>query len=79
LQKGIRSGFGLKKGGHTGEYLGLAPTCKKITITAIHNFRIVNGKVVEDFSVSDDLAFYKQLGVIEPTEKAKKLFPKDFS
>ena len=62
-------------GTHTGEYRGLAPTGKKITITAIHNFRIVNGKVVEDFSVSDDLAFYKQLGIIEPTEKAKKLFP----
>jgi len=65
-------------GTHTGEYRGLAPTGKKIAVTAIHNFRIVNGKVVEDFSVSDDLAFYKQLGVIEPTEKAKKLFPKDF-
>jgi len=66
-------------GTHKGEYLGLAPTGKKITETAVHNFRIVNGKVVEDFSVSDDLAFYKQLGVIEPTEKAKKLFPKDLS
>jgi len=66
-------------GTHTGEYRGLAPTGKKFNITAIHNFRIVNGKVVEDFSVSDDLAFYKQLGVIEPTEKGKKLFPKDFS
>jgi len=65
-------------GTHKGEYLGLAPTGKKIAVTAVHNFRIVNGKVVEDFSVSDDLAFYKQLGVIEPTEKAKKLFPKDF-
>jgi len=66
-------------GTHRGEYCGLAPTGKKFTITAIHNFRIVNGKCVEDFSVSDDLAFYKQLGVIEPTEKAKKLFPKDLS
>jgi len=66
-------------GTHTGDYFGLAPTGKKITVSAVHNFRIVNGKVVESFSVSDDLAFYKQLGVIEPTEKAKKLFPKDFS
>jgi predicted ester cyclase len=66
-------------GTHTGEYRGLAPTGKKFAITAVHNFRIFNGKVAEDFSVSDDLAFYKQLGVIEPTEKAKKLFPEDFS
>ena len=67
-------------GTQTGEYCGLAPTGKKFAITAVHNFRIVNGKVVEDiFSVSDDLKFYKQLGVIEPTEKAKKLFPRDLS
>jgi len=66
-------------GTHKGEYLGLAPTGKKFIEAAVHNFRIVNGKVVEDFSVSDDLAFYKQLGVIEYTEKAKKLFPENIT
>jgi C-1 hydroxylase len=66
-------------GTQTGEYFGLVPTGKKFAITAVHDFRIVNGKVVDVFSVPDDLKFYKQLGVIEPTEKAKKLFPRDLS
>jgi len=75
-------------GTHTGEYqeslpsIGkttLAPTGKKITITGVLVYRIVHGKIVEKESgVYDLLDFYKQLGFIEPTEKAKKLFPKDF-
>ena len=64
-------------GTHAGEFRGLAPTGKKSTFTAVHNIRIVNGKFVEDFIVADELDFLKQLGVIEYTEKAKKLFPKD--
>ncbi len=66
-------------GTHTGKYLGLTPSGKKITITAVQIYRIVAGKVVERVSVSDSLNFLKQLGVIEYTEKAKKLFPEDVS
>jgi len=70
-------------GTHTGEwnFLGvpLAPTGKKITYTGVGIWRIVDGKVVERKSVRDMLDFLQQLGVIEPTEKAKKLFPKDDS
>jgi len=66
---------------HTGEFefLGstFAPTGKKITITSIVIWRIVDGKVVESRGVSDMLDFYKQLGIIEYTEKGKKLFPED--
>jgi len=64
-------------GMHTGEYLGLAPTGKKVTYTGVGIWRIVDGKVVERKSVRDMLDFLGQLGVIEYTEKAKKLFPKD--
>jgi len=64
-------------GTHTGEYRGLAPTGKKFTITAVQIYRIVDGKMVESWGVFDNLDFYKQLGVIEYTEEAKKLFPKD--
>ena len=62
-------------GAHTGEFLGLAPTGKKFTETSVDMFRIVNGKLVEGWNVSDELDFLKQLGVIEYTEKVKKLFP----
>jgi steroid delta-isomerase-like uncharacterized protein len=64
-------------GTHTGEYRGLPPTGKKITFTGVDICRIVDGKIVETESVNDFLDFYKQLGVIEYTEKGKKLFPED--
>ena len=66
-------------GTHTGEFRGLAPTGKKSTFTAIQIWRIVNGKVLEKESLYDFLDFFKQLGVIEYTEKAKELFPEDVS
>ncbi len=65
-------------GTHKGEYRGLAPTGKKITVMGVDIYRIVNGKVVETgWIVEDTLDLYKQLGVIEYTEKGKKLFPED--
>ena len=66
-------------GTHTGEwnFLGvtLVPTGKKITWTGVNIWRIVDGKVVERKSVRDMLDFLRQLGIVEYTEKAKKLFP----
>jgi predicted ester cyclase len=66
-------------GTHKGEWnlfgITLAPTGKKITFTAVWMYRIVDGKVVEREGVCDFLDFFKQLGVIEYTEKGKKLFP----
>ena len=68
-------------GTHTGEWaifgITLAPTGKKITYMGVGIWRIVDGKVVERKSVRDMLDFLKQLGVIEYTEKAKKVFRED--
>ena len=66
-------------GTYTGEWRGLAPTGKKVTMTAVDIYRIVNGKLIEYWNVSDGLDFFKQLGVIEYkyTEEGKKLFPDD--
>ena len=61
-------------GTHTGEYLGLAPTGNRFTMTAVNMWRIVDGKVVEKAGFLDQLDLFKQLGIIEYTEKAKKLF-----
>jgi C-1 hydroxylase len=60
---------------HTGEFEGIAPTGKKITYPSVWIIRIVDGKMVEREGVGNDLDYYKQLGVIEYTEKGKKLFP----
>jgi len=52
-------------GTHKGEYLGLAPTGKKVTMNGFTIYRIVGNKVVEWRSLVDMLDFYKELGVIE--------------
>jgi predicted ester cyclase len=66
---------------HTGEWnflgVALAPTGKKITYTAVNIWRVVDGKIVERKTVHDLLAFLTQIGLFEPTEKGKKLFPAD--
>jgi len=62
-------------GTHTGEYRGLVPTGKKFTISAVDIWHIVNGKIVECWAVDDWMDCFKQLGVIEYTDKGKKLFP----
>ena len=64
-------------GTHTGEFRGLAPTNKKIKYSAVAIWRIANGRIVEGWGVYDYLDYYKDLGIIEYTEKGKKLFPKE--
>ena len=50
---------------HALEYRGIAPTGKKITETSVSINRIVDGKIVEQWYVTDDMDFYKQLGIID--------------
>ena len=64
---------------HNGEYLGLAPTGSKFTQASVDIFRIVDGKIAEGWNIQNELDFLKQLGLIEYTEKGKKLFPEDVS
>ena len=64
-------------GTHTGEWMGIAPTGKKVTSEMVDIYRIVNGKHVEGRFIGDQLDFLKKLGVIEYTEKGKKLFPEE--
>ena len=50
---------------------------KKVSFTAVSIYRVVDSKIVERESVYDMLDFFKQLGIIEFTEKGKKLFTED--
>ncbi len=54
-------------GTHKGEYLGLAPTGKKIKTSTTIISRCVNGKEAEAWPASDRLSLYEQLGVKPPT------------
>lgn len=51
-------------GSHTGSLLGVAPTGKKISLTGISVFRVVNGKIVEDHAFDDTLGLLQQLGAV---------------
>jgi predicted SnoaL-like aldol condensation-catalyzing enzyme len=46
-------------------------------VEVVDIFRMVDGKVVEEWEIADALDSLRELGAIEYTEKVKKLFPED--
>jgi len=44
--------------------IGIPPTGKQVTISAMNIFRVANGKLVEQWVNSDDRGLMQQLGVI---------------
>lgn len=44
------------RGTHLGEFMGVAPTGKRVAVRAIDMFRIANGKIVEHWGHADDPA-----------------------
>ncbi len=58
-------------GTHKGEFMGIPPTNKKVTIWAINIYRIAGGKIVEELGKADTLGLMQQLGVV-PTPKKEK-------
>ena len=55
---------GTFSGTHKGEFMGIAPTGKQITVGLIEIVRIVAGKMVEHWNVVDNLGMMRQLGVV---------------
>jgi predicted ester cyclase len=51
-------------GHHVGEFLGKPPTGKEFAAEHIHIWRLVDGKVIEHWSVRDDLGQALQLALI---------------
>jgi len=49
-------------GVHTGEYNGLAPTNKKISVEGISIHQIADGKIMDTYSVWDTLGLLKKVG-----------------
>lgn len=52
------------KGTHTGVFLGIAPTNKKVDIDGVTLVRMENGKIAEEQDFLDNLEFMQQLGLI---------------
>jgi steroid delta-isomerase-like uncharacterized protein len=49
---------------HGGEFMGIPPTGKSVSIIGIEEFRIENGKVVEFWHQDDLLSLLMQLGAV---------------
>lgn len=53
---------------HQGEFQGVPPTGKEVTITGISIYRIANGKIVEGWTNADMLSLMQQLGAVPAPE-----------
>ena len=51
-------------GTHTGEFVGVPPTGKTVTLEMMDRVKVRNDQAVEHWGVSDDLGMMTQLGVI---------------
>ncbi len=52
-------------GTNTGEFMGLPPTGKEVTIGGIEMFRVADGKLVERWAEFDQMGLMRQLGVMQ--------------
>jgi len=53
-------------GTHKGEFMGIAPTGKQVTVGVIDIVRIAGGKMVERWGQEDMLGMMQQLGIVPP-------------
>ncbi|MEW5960030.1 MAG: ester cyclase [Chloroflexota bacterium] len=49
---------------HQGDFMGIAPTGKQVSMAGIGFYRLEGGKIVEDRVVEDMLGLMQQLGVV---------------
>lgn len=54
------------RGTHKGEFQGIPPTGKQVTVTGIDIIRCAGGKCVERWGAFDNLGLMQQLGVVPP-------------
>ena len=51
-------------GTHQGDFMGFPASGKKISVTGMNEFRLANGKIVEEYGNMDMMALMQQLGAI---------------
>jgi predicted ester cyclase len=50
---------------HIGNFMGISPTNKKITFTGMSIYRVVDGKITDEWYLWDRLGLYQQLGIVK--------------
>lgn len=58
------------QGTHTGNFMGQPPTGQQIKVSAFFAHRIQAGKIVELWSLFDQLSMMQQLGLVPPPQYA---------
>lgn len=51
-------------GTHLGEFFGILPTGRQVSMYGVHVLRIAGGKIAEHWGSNDDLGMMRQLGVV---------------
>ena len=54
-------------GTHKGEFMGIVPTGKQVTVTEMAIYRVADGMVTESWGALDGISLMQQLGLIHPT------------
>ena len=57
-------------GTQRGEFFGIPPTNKRVTVAGISMYRVADGKLVEEWWQEDMLGLMQQLGVVPSPEAA---------
>ena len=57
------------RGIHSGTWMGLGPTGRKVTVPIITIHRIADGKIVEDWVFVGSLILFQQLGLVPQTQE----------
>ena len=52
------------RGTQRGEFFGIPPIGKAVSMVGVHVFRIADGKIAEHWGSNDDLSLMRQLGAI---------------
>lgn len=55
------------EGTHTGRWLEIPPTNKRVNVRTMSVYRIARGRIAEDWVQVGSLGFFQQLGLIAPT------------
>jgi len=57
------------RGTHSGVWMGIAPTGRKVSVPVITIHRIAGGKIAEDWVLVGSLMLFQQLGLVPETQE----------
>ncbi len=58
-------------GAHEGEFMGVAPTGKRITVMGMDIIRVADGEMIDYWGEFDVIGMLRQLGITPPSERAE--------